>query len=224
MESSRQLLGKRSVAVRWAIALGTVAVALFVVIGVPALRDLFQSADEWIWETAIRLEWQPAVLVADALSLIGSGWVMVPFEIVVAVVLLTRRRWHALVFWVVSIGATNTIVWVSKAMYGRLRPPDSLVETIGASFPSGHSATAAVVAIGLVLLFAAIANDRKHWFYIAASWATLMAASRVYLRAHWLTDVVAGVTLAAAVSLAAAVLVDRWGDTGRGRESHQTEE
>jgi len=190
-------------------------------IGIPVLRDLVQSLDEWFREVAIRLEWQPAVDVADALHVIGSAWVMVPIEIAIGVLLLIRRRWRALVFWATSIGLVSALVWISKALYGRPRPPDTLVSTAGASFPSGHSATAAAVAIGLVLLFATLGKDRRHWYVAAASWATLMAASRVYLRAHWFTDVVAGVTLGATVALAVAILIDRWappatsGEAGR---------
>ena len=187
-----------------------IAAALFVVVGMPGLRDLVQPLDEWFRELAIQLEWQPAVEVADALRVIGSAWVMVPIEIAIGFLLLLRRRWHALVFWAVSVGLVYALVLITKVLYDRPRPPDSLVATTGASFPSGHSATAAVVAIGLVILFAPIARNRWHWYLAAASWPILMAASRVYLRAHWFTDVVAGVTLGAAVALVVALLVDRW--------------
>ncbi len=190
--------------------MGSIAAAVFIMIGIPGLHDLVQPIDEWFRELAIRLEWQPAVDVADTLRVVGSAWVMVPFEIAIGALLLLRRRWHALVFWAASVGLVYALVWISKALYNRPRPPDSLVATTGASFPSGHSATAAVVALGLVFLFAPIVKRRWHWFGAAASWATLMAASRVYLRAHWFTDVVAGVALGAVVALTAAVLVDRW--------------
>ena len=40
---------------------------------------------------------------------------------------------------------------------------------------------------------------------LAAVFAVMMALSRVYLRAHWLSDVAAGVALGAAVAVAAFV-------------------
>ena len=40
----------------------------------------------------------------------------------------------------------------------------------------------------------------------AAAWALLMGASRVYLRAHWMTDVAAGVALGAAIAIGVALL------------------
>jgi undecaprenyl-diphosphatase len=222
--SGNELAGNPSAAIRWAVALGSIAAAVFIMIGIPALHDRVQPLDDWFRELAIQLEWQPAVEVADALRVVGSAWVMVPFEIAIGALLLFHRRWHALVCWAASVGLVYALIWIAKALYDRPRPPDSLVATTGASFPSGHSATAAVVAIGLVLLFAPIAKSRWRWYVAAASWATLMAVSRVYLRAHWFTDVVAGVTLGATVALATAVLVDRWITRDGDRTSQQTEE
>ena len=212
MQADQQLLGDRSGAVRWALGLWAVAVAAFVIIAIPALRDLVEPIDEWFWDLAVETEWQPAVIVAKALRIIGAGWVMVPFEILVGVLLFARRRLKALAFWVAAIASTDAIVWTSKVLYDRPRPPDALVSTTGDSFPSGHSATAAVVAIGLVLVFVSISKSRWYWFAAAAGWATLMAAGRVYLRAHWFTDVIAGVAVGAAVAITFALLIDRWSD------------
>ena len=224
MLSDEGFVGYPCRARRRTLGLWAIAVAVFVVIAIPALRDLVQPVDEWFREYAIRIEWAPAVFVAKALRIVGSGWVMIPFEVAVGVWLFNRRRWKALVFWAVAIGLVEAIVWSSKALYDRPRPSDSLVSTTGASFPSAHSATAAVVAIGLVLVFAPIAKSRWHWFVAAAGWATLMAASRVYLRAHWLTDVVAGATLGAAVALTIALLVNRWSNRDIDRKNEPTVE
>jgi membrane-associated phospholipid phosphatase len=45
------------------------------------------------------------------------------------------------------------------------------------------------------------------WEIGAATVAMVMALSRVYLRAHWLSDVVAGAALGAALAIGGAVLV-----------------
>jgi len=224
MQADPELLGDRSTAVRWALGLWAVAAAVFVIIAIPALRDLAQSVDDWFWDLAVETEWQPAVLMAKALRIIGSGWVMVPFEIAVGIWLFSRRRLMAIAFWFAAIAATDAIVWISKVLYDRSRPPDALVSTTGDSFPSGHSATAAVVAIGLVLVFASISKSRWHWFAVAAGWAMVMAASRVYLRAHWFTDVIAGAAVGAAVAFTIALLIDRWSDAREDRTKVPAEE
>jgi undecaprenyl-diphosphatase len=224
MQDDEHLLGGRAGAIRWALGLWAVVVAVFVIMAIPALRDSAQPIDEWFWDLAVETEWQPAVLVAKALRIIGIGWVMVPFEIMVGVLLFTRRRMKALALWVAAIATTDAIVWISKVLYDRPRPPDALVSTTGDSFPSAHSATAAVVAIGLVLVFVPISRNRWHWFAAAAGWATLMAASRVYLRAHWFTDVIAGAAVGAAVAITFALLIDQWSGASEDRRNRPAEE
>lgn len=216
MQPPEALVNDRAATIRWGLLLWGIALAIYVVIAIPALRDLVEPVDEWFWDLAIRFEWAPAVAVAKVLRIIGSAWVMVPFDIVVGLWLIKQRRWHTLVFWAGAIAVLQATVWISKAIYQEPRPPDPLASTDSYSFPSGHSATAAVVSVALVLVFASAHQKRRQWFLAAAAWTILMMAGRVYLRAHWLTDVVAGATLGAAIALSAGLLVDRWsGPTGK---------
>jgi undecaprenyl-diphosphatase len=59
---------------------------------------------------------------------------------------------------------------------------------------------------------------------LAAAFAIVMALSRVYLRAHWLSDVAAGAALGAAIAIGAAALMHWIDDRRRERENepHQT--
>ena len=50
---------------------------------------------------------------------------------------------------------------------------------------------------------------RRNLEMLAGAFAVLMALSRVYLRAHWFTDVAAGASLGVATAVLAAVIVHR---------------
>jgi len=96
---------------------------------------------------------------------------------------------------------TYLAVHVTKAAEDRLRPVGELIDTSGSAFPSGHAA----YAIAYVALAVAIARAVPNWAgrTTLVGGAIVLAAAvgltRVYLRAHFLSDVVAGWSVAAAI-------------------------
>jgi undecaprenyl-diphosphatase len=101
-----------------------------------------------------------------------------------------------------------------KNLYERARPPAPLVETSGFSFPSGHAVAGAAIAVALVIVLVPAGTRRRNLEMLAAAFAVLMASSRVYLRAHWLSDALGGAALGAAVVIGAALFV-HWIDGRR---------
>ena len=82
-----------------------------------------------------------------------------------------------------------------KQLLHRVRPTfNPIAETLGPSFPSGHSATAAALyaAVALVLARRRCPRTRSLLAGAAVAIAIGVAASRVMLGVHWLSDVVAG--------------------------------
>jgi undecaprenyl-diphosphatase len=85
-----------------------------------------------------------------------------------------------------------------KELADRARPTlNPIAETLGPSFPSGHSSTAAAFFAGaaLVLGRARPRRARAAIAGVAVGLAVAVAASRVLLGVHWLSDVVAGLAL-----------------------------
>jgi membrane-associated phospholipid phosphatase len=141
------------------------------------------------------------------LSLVGGGLVTIPLRILVAAWLLFRRRWVALsTFVLVWVASEALLTWL-KIFFHRGRPPGPLVETNGFSFPSGHAVAGAALAVALVLVFFPPGPRRRKWELLAIGFTFVMALSRVYLSAHWFSDVVTGVLLGTGIALGSAALV-----------------
>jgi membrane-associated phospholipid phosphatase len=109
-----------------------------------------------------------------------------------------RRRLAVLAFMVTVVVGQNLIANLVKVLVDRERPPvPHLAPSSGFSFPSGHTAAAAATwaAVALVL-----GRGRPLWVKAwlgagAALLTVVVAATRVLLGVHWLTDVIGGAAL-----------------------------
>ncbi|HEU4353970.1 MAG TPA: phosphatase PAP2 family protein [Actinomycetota bacterium] len=145
--------------------------------------------------------------IARALNVLGGGWVTIPLRILVAGWLALRRRWRAFAVWILTWATAESLLEAAKGFFHRGRPDLPLVDTVGFSFPSGHAVAGASIAVALVLVLLPAGPERRRWEWLAVAFAFVMAFSRVYLRAHWLSDVVAGVLLGSGVALGVAATV-----------------
>lgn len=170
------------------------------------------------WMDDIRNE--VLTLLARFLNVLGGGMVTIPLRIIVAAGLLVRTRWRAFATWVITWAAAELIVTAAKTFFHRGRPPDPLVDVVGFSFPSGHAVAGAAIAVALVLVLMPPGPGRRRWELAAVAFAFVMATSRVYLNAHWFSDVVAGVLLGTGVALGSAGVVTEIRDVALGRRPH----
>jgi membrane-associated phospholipid phosphatase len=177
---------------------------IFLGLAIPALRSLIDAIDEAVHDLVVAAEWEPLVRASDGLNVIGSVWVTLPLIGAVAVWLSVRRHWEALVTWFLTMALSQLLIGPVKDLYARARPPDSLIQTTGYSFPSGHSVAGAAIAVAAVIVLVPAGPARRNLEMVAAAFAVAMALSRVYLRAHWFADVAAGAALGIAIAVGVA--------------------
>jgi undecaprenyl-diphosphatase len=167
------------------------------------IGELDASVQRW----ADDIRTGPVTGLFEFLSLIGGGLVTIPLRIAVAGWLAFRRRLVALSAFVLTWVASEVLLTWLKVFFHRGRPPDPLVETVGFSFPSGHAVAGAALATALVLVFFPPGRRRRKWELLAVAFTFVMALSRVYLSAHWFSDVLTGVLLGTSIALGAAAIV-----------------
>jgi undecaprenyl-diphosphatase len=193
----------------WAAALFAGGVLIFLLVWNTTTREAVQQVDDAFLDLCEALRWPPTVELAKLLNFLGGTICNWTIRIVVIAILIYRRNWLSLAAFVLAIVASEALIGPMKAAYDRPRPPDGLVETSGASFPSGHAMSTAVTAVGLVIVLFPPGHARWVWERRAAIYAGLMALSRCYLGAHWLSDVLAGALVGSAIAIASpALLVD----------------
>ena len=149
-------------------------------------------------------QFDPATLdtIMRGLTSLGTLSVIVCVAAAVLVWCWRKRDTAAFSGLVGIIVLDETLKPLLKNIFDRPRP--TLFEKIPAldtySFPSGH-AMAAVAMYGMIaVVIARLAPSLKPWAYWGAAFlALLIGYSRVYLGAHWLTDVLAGYAAGTAI-------------------------
>jgi membrane protein DedA with SNARE-associated domain/membrane-associated phospholipid phosphatase len=142
----------------------------------------------------------------------GGMGVLLPLVIMVTLWLAWHRSWHTARYWLAAVVFAQALVQLLKFALGRGRPLDLYTGNQQFSFPSGHAAATTVI-LGFLafLLSRGLSNSARLAFAVVfAVYVSLVAFSRLYLGAHWMSDVVGGVSLGLAwVALVAMVYTQR---------------
>lgn len=175
-----------------------VAVLAFLVRGHGAVVRLDASVAGWGHEHATTFSLDGL----NAISFLGRPTTVVVLATLLAIAetVRTRSRW-VVPFVLVVVAGNGIITTAVKHVADRLRPTlNPIAETLGPSFPSGHSSWSAAffAAAALLLSRGRPRPVRIALAGVAAGMAVLIAGSRVLLSVHWLSDVIAGLALGSA--------------------------
>jgi undecaprenyl-diphosphatase len=135
----------------------------------------------------------------NAITNLGNIRIVVVLAVVLVLIdaIRHRNRWSFLFLLVVLAGMEVSMLGV-KDLVHRLRPTlNPAAATLGPSFPSGHSATAAAFYAAAALIIGRwLRRPLRHVvFAVAVGIAVAVAGSRVLLDLHWLSDVIGGLSL-----------------------------
>ena len=206
-EGEHELLATPRRDVTVVVALAVATAAIFILMAMSGPRARIDAWDRAFLRTMVSIRAPFLTDVAKVFNFLGLAVVTLPIRVAIAGYLAFRRRWWHFAAFVSAIVVSEVFIGTLKGLYDRVRPPGSLVTTSGASFPSGHAVAASVTAVAAVIALFPEGRNRFAWGAAAAAFSGLMALSRAYLAAHWLSDAIAGVLLGTSCALVMALVV-----------------
>lgn len=171
-------------------------------------RDSMIYADLSIANLVQSVRNTPADRVMVALTMIGDGTVLIALGAVIVTWLLARKAWTIAAAATVAMASAALFVPFMKLILQRTRPTEMVFGADLYTFPSSH-ATLATVVFGILAVLIGLGVGR--WgkaviFACAGAIIVAIACSRIYLGAHWPSDVAGGflfgVSMTAAFALA----------------------
>lgn len=177
-------------ALRWVVLLLAIVSALaYLVLAVLAFNQQFLDVDHSALALAQSARHPHLESLMHTLSDVGSGYALVPLS--VGMFVLLRRQGHRAARFVPAMIVGSYVVFaLTKWVVARPRPRLSPY-----GFPSAHT-FGAVVFFGGLIYFLWTIELRRIWQWTGTVFLVLLilgvAASRLYLRAHWLSDVLGG--------------------------------
>jgi membrane-associated phospholipid phosphatase len=190
------------------LTLAIVATLVFIGLGSVVHTDLIFSIDREA-QSFVQAERIPAFDgLMQAVTRIGSGWVLLPVTAVCCFAVGLRHRRLAWAFVFTALGAV-LVEALSKVLVSRGRP-----NAYAWGYPSAH-VLGAVVFFGMTLYLLRVlgvgVRQRALMTTIASVLVVGVALSRLWVNAHWLSDVIGGIAGGMAIVFTVAIAIDARG-------------
>lgn len=162
--------------------------------------DSIVDLDKIVYEFLRQLRSAPFDRAMITITGLGDAYVVMPVMIAGLIALAAFKRWRAALYLMTATAGAGIFVAGVKRFIQRPRPVsiyDGLAEY---SFPSGHACMSVVLYgfLAMLLIQAASPTWRRRIAFAALVLIGLIAFSRIYLGAHWLSDVAAGLAFGVA--------------------------
>jgi membrane-associated phospholipid phosphatase len=196
--------GPNSLAPPWTPAATAAAVLVTVVVtGLVWHSTRLTGLDAWVLHLLGAHSGERRFQVATGLRALTLGGIVAT----ALVSWMALRRWNAVALAVLAPAVTLAVDKLLKPLVARRAPASTVFH-----YPSGHVAVATALALSLVLILRPTLPRPRAKALVglcAALLVSLMAWARLVETAHLLTDVVGGASTGVAVTLGAALLLDR---------------
>lgn len=148
------------------------------------------------------------------ITLLGQKQVILPAILLVSAWVMLCKRWHTAIHILILTILTSGSVYILKHLLKNPRPWGIHSNMGTYSMPSGHAALATAIYMGLAFLIASSlpAAKRKYIYAMGILLALLVGISRLYLGAHWFTDVLSGWLLGAELLILMIISYERKAD------------
>jgi undecaprenyl-diphosphatase len=135
---------------------------------------------------------------------------LVIISVLISAYFFYRNQGKKELFFASAMVVSGGVIYFLKELFQRVRPMNQLMIETNFSFPSGHATVSTVFVFLLAYLYTKgkSAGTKKLVYLVAGIIALIVGFTRVYLRVHWLTDVLAGFIIAAVI-LFGAIFVEK---------------
>jgi membrane protein DedA with SNARE-associated domain/membrane-associated phospholipid phosphatase len=162
-------------------------------------NDRIVAVDAWVNAQVLYFRSPLANAFMMAVTRLGGAFFVISVSLLAGAYLVFRKQAHRAVGLAAAILGGELLNAILKVMVHRPRPPvlTALIQAVGWSYPSGHAMMAATF-YGMMayLLVKRVSTWRMIALVVTLScfMVFLIGFSRIYLQAHYLSDVLAGFT------------------------------